>query len=204
MPKKQKKPERKAKAGTSAKVGVSTKSARTRKSRYSRLVTDILDRTTPDGFDLFARGSMAEFLLPPVTKMTRAVPVGIYLDTDNDSDISVVFEIWAKAFQQQGFEIVLAKIVRGSAFITLFAQYEPLHTYDIRKKISKVVDFATTNLPNRLKKTAIILIGASIIVSYSASRKAIKQAVHESGRQTWENVFEKVEQGSESRRKRRH
>jgi hypothetical protein len=49
---------------------------------------------------------MAEFLLPPVSKMTRVVPVGIYLDTDNDSDISRVFEIWAKAFQQQGFETV--------------------------------------------------------------------------------------------------
>jgi len=197
MPEKQKKPQRKAKAGTPAKGGVSTDSV-TPKSRYPRFVTDILDRTTPDGFDLLADSSMAEFLLPPVAKMTRVVPVGIYLDTDNDSDISLAFEIWAKAFQQQGFEIVAAKIVRGSAFITLFAQYEPIHKYDIRKKISRVVDFATAKLPRKLKTTAIILIGASTLVSFSANHKAIKQAVHGSGRQTWEEIFEKVEQASES------
>lgn len=121
------------------------------------------------------------------------------LDIDNDSDVSLAFEIWGKSFEHEGFKIVAGSIIRGSAFITLFAQYEPIHPYNIHKKVANVIDFATKKLPDKLKKTAIVVIGASAIVIFSAGGKPVKQPVdNESGHQTWVAILEKVKQAAEA------
>jgi hypothetical protein len=199
MAKKQGKPKRKAKRKAAARVGVGLAAKKpTPKSRYSRYITNILNKTTPSAFDLYAGGSMAEFLMEPDAQMLRVLPVGIYLDTDNDSDVSRAFEIWGKAFEHEGFEIVAGSIIRGSAFITLFARYEPIHSYNIHKKVSDVIAFASKKLPDKLKKTAIVVVGASIIVSFSLAGKPIKQPVHQNARQTWEAILEKVKEASEA------
>jgi hypothetical protein len=156
---------------------------------------------------------LAESPDPNPTISRFVLPIGIYVDTQDETRIQAVRTYWLDALRQEGLTVIVEREVPGSRFFEFFAEM-PGKTYkEFKQALQRLEDRAEHYAENVEKAARVVFLGAAIVtggasaiqpytspkppqIEMTAAGEKVKMSIPDAER-GWAEVGKKVEEKSE-------